>query len=369
LSEHAQGLFEWLALYLVPGLGNRSMLRLIERIGSPDRVFRSPVNELRRLGGLREDTARRVAGKVFSRDPERELHNAERLDARILTFEDARYPRLLRQIPDPPMILYVKGAGLDARSRKLAVVGSRGATPYGLKAARRIAEELGNRGVDVVSGMALGIDTAAHWGALNSGARTIAVLGTGIDRVYPRSGDRLFAEITQKGAVLTEFPVGTPPEPRNFPVRNRVISGLSLGVLVVEAAMRSGSLITASCALEQGREVFAVPGSVNSFKSRGCHFLLKQGAALAESAEDVLEALNLSPVNGCCAGVPDQAPADPDLGRAEKEILALLGDDPVHIDLLVRGSAMSPSSVLALLTKMELTGLVEQLPGKLFVRV
>lgn len=345
------------------------MQKLLDLFGCPEAVFRASMKELRNVGRLREDVARRIRERIFSVDPERELRRIEQLGARILTFRDAAYPVTLRQITTPPMVLYVKGRRLPVHQDQVAVVGSRSPTPYGVRTAGNLAADLGGKGFGVVSGMARGIDTAAHWGALDTHGCTVAVLGTGIDRVYPRSNGKLFERIVEKGAVVTEFPLGTPPEPQNFPIRNRIISGLARGVVVVEAAQKSGSLITASLALDQGRDVLAVPGSVRSFKSKGCHFLLKQGAALAESAEDVVETLGLQPRITA-------SPADPDgmdpqcvaLDPDEARVMALLGDDPVHIDRIVREARMAPSNVLSLLTKMELTGLIEQLPGKLFVR-
>lgn len=360
---------EWVALHLIHGLGSRSMQKLLELFGRPEAIFRASVKELRSVGGLRGDVARRIRGKVFSADPERELRRVQQLDARILTFRDAAYPVALRQIRTPPMVLYVKGRTLPVHRDQVAVVGSRSPTPYGVKTAKSLSADLGRSGIGIVSGMARGIDTAAHWGALGTDGGTVAVLGTGIDRVYPRSNQKLFERIVETGAVVTEFPLGTPPEARNFPIRNRIISGLSQGVVVVEAAQRSGSLITASLALDQGRDVFAVPGSVRSFKSKGCHFLLKQGAALAESAQDVVETLGLRPgIPAPPADAGENPAARATLTPDESRVMALLGDDPVHIDRIVRESHMAPPSVLGLLTKMELSGLIEQLPGKLFVR-
>ena len=359
-----------MALHLVHGLGSRSIQRLLDLFGRPDAVFRASVKELRSVGRLREDVARRIRGRIFSTDPERELHRVEQLGARILTFRDAAYPVALRQIRTPPMVLYVKGRRLPVHQDQVAVVGSRSPTPYGVKTAGNLASDLGSRGIGVVSGMARGIDSAAHRGALDTQGGTVAVLGTGIDRVYPRSNREIFEHIVEKGAVVTEFPLGTPPEAQNFPIRNRIISGLSQGVVVVEAAQRSGSLITASLALDQGRDVLAVPGSVRSFKSKGCHFLLKHGAAVAESAEDVVETLGLesritAPTEDPDRTGPSRAATDPE----EACVMALLGDDPLHIDQLFRETRIAPSRVLGILTKMELKGLVEQLPGKFFVRV
>jgi DNA processing protein len=359
---------DWLALNLIPGLGCRNILKLVDRFGSPDEIFRATVRDLQGVGRLRKDVAQRIRNKVFSIDPERELHNVEQLGARVISYRDSEYPRLLRRIPAPPMILYVKGRRLDENKNKIAMIGSRASTPYGIKTAERLSRGLVQNGMEVVSGMAQGIDSAAHWGALKSRGGTVAVLGTGIDRVYPRANRELSKRLAESGTLVSEFPLGTAPEAQNFPIRNRIISGLSLGVVVVEAAKKSGSLITASHALEQGREVFAVPGSVNSFKSKGCHFLLKQGAALAESVDDILEALGIDRSAHFMDAVKERQTPAIGSGQDETRILDLLGEEPVHIDHIVRASNLEPSRVLSLLTKMELTGIVEQLPGKLFIR-
>jgi DNA processing protein len=249
----------------------------------------------------------------------------------------------------------------------LAVVGSRSPTSYGLRAAENISQGLARRGIGVVSGLAAGIDAAAHWGCLAGHGFTVAVLGTGIDSVYPPSNKKLFNEIMEKGAVISEFPPGSPPEPRNFPIRNRIISGVSRGVIVVEATMKSGSLITASVALEQGREVFAVPGSIQSFKSRGCHYLIKQGARLVENSDDVLDELGMNypfaPKTDTYK-TPVYTPSD----EWERKVYEIIGDYPVHIDEIARQGRLEPSVVSAALMRMELRGMVRQLPGKFFVR-
>ncbi len=363
-SDHRS---EWVALHLVPGLGSRSMHRLIDRFGHPDRVFRASLKELQAYG-LSETVARRVRQKVFSRDPHQELSEMERMGGRVLTFRDPDYPRSLRRIPGPPMVLYQRGQPLDAHRARVTVVGSRTPTHYGIKTAKTLASDLSERGVCVVSGMARGIDAAAHWGALASAGHTVAVLGTGLDRLYPRANRELFTRLADHGTLLSEFPLGTPPEARNFPMRNRIVSGLSRGVVVVEAAHKSGSLITASLALDQGREVMAVPGSIHSHRSSGCHFLLKQGAALVESAGDILEVLSISDSEPPSRGDLEAFERTSHLDPREKRIYDMLCDDPIHIDDITGGSGLEIQTVLGLLTKLELTGLIEQLPGKMFVR-
>ncbi|MBW2028923.1 MAG: DNA-protecting protein DprA [Deltaproteobacteria bacterium] len=358
---------DWLALHLIPGLGNMLFKNLLEKFGDPDEVFRASLSELLEVNGIRRETALRIVGKKFLSDPATTLRTLERLNAHIITYKDPDYPAGLREIYDPPMVLYAKGKGIPKNITYLAVVGSRNPTPYGLGVAEKIAQGLARRGLGVVSGMARGIDSAAHWGCINGKGFTLAVLGTGIDIVYPASNRKLSYKVLDNGTIITEFPLKTPPEPQNFPIRNRIISGLSKGVVVVEATKNSGSLITASLALDQGREVFAVPGSVNSFKSAGCHFLIKQGAQLIENADDVLEGLGL---NFPYAAKADtfRDPPPPSLQGQEEIIYSLVGDYPIHIDQISRESKMEPREVSSILMRLELKGIVKQLPGKMFVR-
>ena len=358
---------DWLALHLVPGLGNVAFKKLLDRFGDPSEVFRAKSTDLAQVEGLRKQVVQKISQREFSQDPEIVLRDLEKLGARIVTFSDPVYPAPLREIHDPPMVLYTKGLQIPVKATFVAIVGSRNSTPYGAKTAENLAQGLARRGLGIVSGLARGIDSAAHWGCMEGKGFSVGVLGTGIDRVYPLSNKKLFEAMVEKGAVLTEFPLKTPPEPKHFPIRNRLISGLSRGVIVVEATMKSGSLITASVALEQGREVFAVPGSVHSFKSTGCHFLIKQGAKLVENADDVLDELGL---NYAYASKKDSymEPALPPLEGKEKEVYELIGDYPVHIDDIVREGNLEPGTASAVLMRMELKGIVRQLPGKLFVR-
>jgi DNA processing protein len=358
---------DWLALHLVPGLGNMAFKKLLDRFGDPAEVLRAAPKDLAQVEGLRKQVAQGIAQRRFSQDPQSVLMDLEKLGARIVVFSDPEYPEPLREIHDPPMVLYTKGLDIPAKTTFVAVVGLRNSTPYGVKTAENLAQGLARRGLGIVSGLARGIDSAAHWGCVEGRSFSVGVLGTGIDVVYPPSNKKLFEVMNEKGAVITEFPLKTPPEPKNFPIRNRLISGLSRGVIVVEATMKSGSLITASVALEQGREVFAVPGSVHSFKSKGCHFLLKQGAKLVENADDVLDELGL---NYSYADKKDSytEPPLPPLEDNEKRVYDLLGDYPVHIDDIAREGNMEPGTASAVLMRMELKGIVRQLPGKLFVR-
>lgn len=358
---------DWLALHLIPGLGNLTFKKLLEKFGNPARVLGASVTELLEVEGLRREIARRISKSEFSLPPSKVLRSLEQGGARVIIYTDPVYPEALKEIHDPPMVLYLRGLEIPKKAIFLAIVGSRGPTPYGVRVAENLSQGLARRGVGIVSGLARGIDSAAHWGCLGGHGFTVAVLGTGIDIVYPQSNKKLFEDIAAKGAVITEFPPGTPPEPRNFPIRNRIISGLSRGVVVVEATMNSGSLITASVALEQGREVYAVPGSVQSFKSRGCHFLIKQGAKLVENADDVLDELGLN-YRHMAKTDTFKTPLFPPVEESEREVYDLIGDYPIHIDEIAREGKIEPSVVSAALMRMELRGLIRQLPGKYFVR-
>lgn len=302
---------------------------------------------------------------------EEEIRRLQSLGAHIVTIEQQGYPSSLKAIYDPPPFLYIKGEISPRDQLAVAMVGSRAATAYGLRVAFAMARDLAVRGVTIVSGMARGIDSAAHRGALSAGGRTIAVLGCGINVIYPPENRELHEQISRNGAVLTEFPLDTQPEAPHFPARNRIISGLSIGVVIAEAAPRSGSLITARYALEQGREVFAIPGNVESMRSRGTHGLIRQGAHLVEKADDVLQVIEplarnwgLSPA----AAETKAAEGLQDLSREEMHILSTLEEGPLHIDEVTSRCRISISDAAALLLQLELKGLVQQLPGKQFVR-
>lgn len=352
---------------MIPGLGNIAIKKLLYRFNEPERIFLATQAELSEVDGIREDIARSIFEKRYSGDPEKELRKAEAHGARILTYSDPEYPSLLKEIHDPPMVLYLKGNDIPDNRTFIAVVGSRNSTSYGQKAAEKIGQGLARRGLGVVSGMARGIDSSSHWGCLDGKGFTIAVLGTGIDILYPPSNRRLYDQIAEKGTIMSEFPMGAPPVPNNFPMRNRIISGLCRATVIVEATKNSGSLITASLALEQGREIFAVPGSINSFKSTGCHFLIKQGAGLIENADDILEALGMNYPSVPKTDTFREMPPDP-MDDVESTLYNIIGDYPVHIDQIAREGNMAPGEVSSLLMKMELKGLIRQLPGKMFVR-
>jgi len=284
-----------------------------------------------------------------------------------VTLADPQYPTLLRCIHDPPPYIYVKGNLADAE-KSMALVGSRQASSYGIAVAKRLSMDLALLGLVVVSGMARGIDSAAHLGALRQKGRTIAVLGSGIDVIYPSENRPLFAEIVENGAVISEFPFGTEPEMTNFPKRNRIISGMSLGVVIAEASPNSGALITAKLALEQNREVFAVPGNITSMRSRGTHTLIREGAKLVESAEDVIEELAFAlgdPAHREGGGKPIPLPED--VSDTERTVLRCVESGPVSIEAIIEGSGFRSQDVLAILLDLELRGLVKQISGNNFI--
>lgn len=372
---------DWIALNMTPGVGPRAAAKLLERFGSAEAVFGALRGELKRLR-LRPETVESIVGRDRHETAATELERVRALGADVLILDDGTYPSLLREIPDPPITLYVRGAWeicFDAPC--VALVGSRRCSTYGQNVASMLARDLATRGVTVVSGLARGIDAAAHRGALEAGGRTVAVLGTGVDDVYPRDHRRLADEILERGGALaSQFPLGTPPVPENFPYRNRIISGLSLGVVVVEAAENSGSLITARLALEQGREVFAVPGNVTSRNSFGTNYLIKSaGAKLVQQWQDVAQELpsdiaaRLLPPETKRRGQGEtanvSAPVPTDLSEEERAVFDLLStDDPVHIDALAGASKMTLPDLTGALFALEMRELVRQLPGKCFVK-
>lgn len=357
----------WVALTRLPAVGARTAHALLERFGSVEAVFAARASQLRSVLGPDHPALSAIRGapdpEQLARDREWLAHDGHHL----VTWNDPDYPPLLREISDPPVAFYVAGDRALLARAQIAVVGARHPTPGGRENARAFAQALARAGLVVTSGLALGIDGAAHQGALAAGGATVAVTGTGLDRVYPPAHRELAHAIARAGALVSEFPLGTPPRAENFPVRNRLISGLALGVLVVEAAARSGSLITARCALEQGREVFAVPGSIHSPLARGCHALIRDGAKLVETAEDVLEELGPLARYAQQAGAAAPAPA-PALSQAAAAFLAHLGYDPVSVDMLVERSGLTADAVSSMLLQLELQGHVAACPGGKYVR-
>ena len=351
---------------MIPNLGNITYKHLVERFGDPATVFKVKLNDLLEVEGLRVETAKRILDSAWEGNPQDELMAIEKSGIRLITMSDSSYPKDLREIHDPPPLLYLKGNDIPSDQAIVAVVGSRNPSHYGVKVTEEICQALAQRNISVVSGMAKGIDSAAHRGCLRGRGFTIAVLGSGMDIIYPESNTNLFTHIAEKGSILTEFPLGTPPEAWNFPTRNRIISGLSKGVVVVEASKRSGSLITASLALDQGREVLAVPGSIESFKSTGTHLLIKQGARLVENADDIAQELGLNDYSPEQVAIGTKR-ALPFMEEDEKTIYDLLSDYPLHIDHITLHSKMDSAKVASLLTRLELKGIIMQLPGKMFV--
>jgi DNA processing protein len=360
----------WFKLKSVPGVGNLLGKRLIDHFKSPQNIFQASNGELLQVDGV---TGRHVTAIKTHKMPARvetELDLVVRKGYRIVTLTDSNYPQLLRQIPDPPPFLYVSGR-LDRSPVKIAVVGSRNATDYGLTTTKRLSANLASLGITIVSGLARGIDTAAHQGALAASGKTIAVLGSGLEQIYPAENKTLYQRISEQGAVVSEFSLYTKPEGHNFPIRNRIISGMSMGTVVVEATKKSGSLITARLAAEQNREVFAVPGSIQSFKSTGTHTLIKQGAKLVENAQDIVEELTQmiqykeDPEKDNCDADADKLAL---LTVDELQVYDALGPYPIHIDDLARKVAMGPGRLSSVLLKLELIGRVRQSPGKFFTR-
>ncbi|MFP5325685.1 MAG: DNA-processing protein DprA [Gammaproteobacteria bacterium] len=355
----------WLRLVLTPGVGRDTARRLLAAFGMPDAVLSQPPARL-------ADVASAKVARALAQEPPELADALERHlawlalapgERHILTLGDTGYPAELLQIADPPVMLQVLGDLETLRHpRRLAIVGSRHPTPQGQENAREFAKALGEAGVCVVSGLALGVDGAAHEGALDAGAPTIAVVGTGLDRVYPRQHAALARRIATQGALVSEYLLGTPPLSPNFPQRNRIISGLSQGTLVVEAALQSGSLITARVAAEQGREVFAIPGSIHSPQSKGCHSLIRQGAKLVESAQDILEDLRLQ----VPTATPDHAPAL--FSDTGDPLLDAMGFDPVSFDVLQARTGEPTPQLQARLLELELAGQVARLPGGLLQR-
>jgi DNA processing protein len=355
----------WFALKSVPGIGNILFKRLIACFKSPTSVFNASDNELQQVEGL---TPRLISAIRHHRVPDWVQEEIDALicnGCRIVTQSDSEYPPLLLQIPDPPPYLYVAGR-LENQGLQIAVVGSRHATSYGLATAKRLSAELAAREATIISGMAKGIDTAAHCGALDAGKKTIAVLGSGLKRVYPAENRRLFERICENGAVISEFSLQSEPEAHHFPIRNRIISGMSHGTVIVEASSKSGSLITARLAAEQNREVFAVPGNINSFKSMGSHQLIKQGAKLVAQVEDILEEFvaygKRSPID------MRQIPLFPlpDLTVEEKSVLDNLGPYPLHIDELNRMLPIDSGLLGGILLQLEIKGMIQRSPGNYF---
>ncbi|MBM3249403.1 MAG: DNA-protecting protein DprA [Candidatus Omnitrophica bacterium] len=346
------------SLNLTLDIAGIRLKRLLEVFGKPQNILAAPRDKLLQVQGIGAKIAAKICA-LKKEDADRELKAARKLGLKIIALGDEAYPRNLAVIPDPPIVLYVMGSLGPEDNLSIGIVGSRRASFYGLGNAEIFASELAHEGYTVISGMARGIDTCAHRGALKAGGRTVAVIGSGLRRIYPPENGKLAEEISRSGAVISEFPLDTAPLKSNFPRRNRVISGLSLGILVVEAARNSGALITADFALEQGREVFALPGKVDSPTSFGANGLIKQGAKLVSRIEDITEELLPQPVP------PEKEAID----RRERLILARIVKEPVHLDELAEKTNLEIPEISDILLRLQIKRLVRQLPGKQFTRL
>ena len=374
-------LVDWIALNMVRGIGPRTANLLLDRYGEPANVFAAPLEALLR-DGLKPDTVAQLKNTEILAKAESEIERLESLGANIITLADEEYPELLKEIYDPPIVIYVKGDLASALTRPaIGVVGSRRCSTYGVNAANFLARELAAQGIAIVSGLARGIDGAAHRGAIEAAGKTVGVIGTGLDVVYPKEHKKLTDEVAENGAVVSEFPLGTPPLAQNFPYRNRVLSGLCFGILVVEASEHSGSLITARLAHEQGREVFAVPGNITSQTSFGPNFLIKDGAKLVQQARDVIEELpphikEALPGYELPEGKKKKSQASAQmtfeavaLSATEQKVLNLLtADSASHIDQLLMTSGLSSPDLMAALLGLDMKDRIRELPGKCFVK-
>ncbi len=364
----------WLALHRTPGIGARGCGKLLSAYGSPSNIFHATSEQLR-TAGVRAESINALENPDWE-SVDRDLAWLAEPGNRLLTCLDSGYPPLLKEIPDPPALLFIHGDPEHLNQPQLAVVGSRNPSHDGAALAREFSAHLTSCGLTITSGLASGIDGAAHQGALQAGGPTLAVTGTGLDRVYPAQHRELAHQIAENGALISEFPPGTPPLSGNFPRRNRIISGLSLGTLVVEAALRSGSLITARTALEQGREVFAIPGSIHNPLARGCHALIREGAKLVETGDHILEEL-ASLVSLCLSQSGDSTAPETGAGSSEKparldaeysQLLEFMGYEPVSIDQLVHRSGLTPEQVSSMLLVLELEDFIASSPGGRYTR-
>lgn len=359
---------------MVPGIGAVTCRKLLNVFRTPEEIFAAPLQRLSAIPGVSEKMARTIVNFGVPDQVNQALEDLEQYQVQVVTCHDEEYPSALTTIFDPPPLLYVKGAPLQHHDILVAVVGSRRASTYGRTVAEQLCRELSMKGVTVVSGMARGIDSAAHRGALHAGGRTIAVLGCGVNVIYPPENSQLYHEILEHGTIISEYPLHAKPDRGNFPARNRIISGMSLGTVVVEAGSRSGALITADTALEQGRDVFAVPGNITSASSQGTNHLLKQGAILVEHAEDILNALPLEISRELGQVQPElpfkeTPPLSPPLTAEEQQVLACIDTHPIHIDTITIRSQLPSSKVSATLMILEMKNLIRQLTGKMFLRV
>jgi DNA processing protein len=380
IEENSVDIEKWMKLIRSDEVGPVSFAKMLKYFGSVDRTLGASVSELTKIEGIGFKTAERIAATRDKFDTTKEIELAQKLGVWILNLEDNRYPLALKEIYDPPPVLYVKGTLSRADNLAISIVGSRQCSIYGQEQSSKFAHFLSSSGFTICSGMARGIDTAAHHGALSAKGRTIAVQGCGLAHIFPPENKKLFQLISESGACISELPLNFEPLATNFPARNRIIAGLSLGTIVIEAAPRSGALLTANAALEYNREVMAVPGRIDSPLSQGSHQLIKQGAKLIESVEDVMDALGyygeqLKEHAGIAAKKASEAIEKPlfdieqlNLTNDEKTILSNLDKEPTHIEQIISQASLSAGSVNAGLISLRLKGLIKQLPGSLFVK-
>lgn len=363
--ENIQEKVYWIWLARVPGIGSRRFNRLLEMYDSPINVWKASDEDIMARA---DKLGKNVACNIIHYRHERYLKEAAKSlqipGVRVIIPTDAEYPWILKQIYDPPAVLYCRGNYMDFSKPTISIVGSRNPTKYGRQIAEKIAFELASAGVTIISGLARGIDTMAHLGALRAKGNTIAVMGSGIDVIYPPENKKIFSDIEMHGTIISEYPPGTRPLPGNFPARNRIISGLSNGVLVVEAGSKSGALITVDFALEQGREVYAIPGNIDSSQSMGTNNILKQGAKLVTSAEDILEDLDIK--GNSSIKMSSAAPIQLDI--FETQVYNALEEGEKHLEELASITNMDIAKLNAVLTMMEIKGIVKQLPGKIFIK-
>ncbi len=365
-------LLPWLSLKSISGVGNLLYKRLLDQFTTPENVFNGSLEDFKKVQGITHRIVSNIRNKKNFDWEKKELDLAATKNFRIITILNEEYPELLKEIPDPPPLLYINGK-ID-HSVNIAIVGSRNASSYGISTSEKLGRELVSKGITIVSGMAIGVDTSAHKGALAGKGKTIAVLGSGLGKIYPKQNKSLFYEIAENGAVISEFPISEDPVPHNFPRRNRIISGISHGTIVVEAALKSGSLITARLAAEQNREVFAVPGNIRSFTSTGTHSLIKQGAKLVENGNDVIEELGylmekqqeIKSSENCDFAKKSISNSDR-LDNDEMKVYNLLEVYPKHIDDILRNLSMESGKLSSILLQLELSGVITQTLGKYYL--
>jgi DNA processing protein len=377
---HSENIESWLRLIRAEGVGPITFRRLLDHFGNLDKIFGASVEQLTNVQGIGGKTAEGIVRTRFAFNAEKEMEEAARQGIVILHWNDPRYPPLLKGIDDPPPVLYVKGILERSDSLSLGIVGSRRCSHYGLEQAERFSHLLAAAGLTIVSGLARGIDSAAHRGALSAKGRTLAVQGCGLERCFPPENQKLFEKIAENGAVISELPLTYEPLSENFPGRNRIIAGLSLGVLIVEAAPRSGALITAKAALEYNREVMAIPGRIDSPTSKGPHELIKQGARLVDSVEEIMDALGVigqglkEHVSGSAARTEKEVEAPLfDLSRMklsdpEKAVIGVLDSQPLGVEEIIAAGDLAAGAVHSALISLQLKGLIKQLPGNLYIK-